>query len=52
VAATTFLGDALECQVAVGAMTMRLKLHPSCTMRTGDAIRVRLPEESCRALPA
>lgn len=50
VAAASFLGDAIEFQVAVKDSLLRLKVHPSTEVRQGDVIRFRLPAESCRAL--
>jgi iron(III) transport system ATP-binding protein len=50
VAAASFLGDAIEFQVAVNDSLLRLKVHPSTAVRQGDVIRFRLPAESCRAL--
>ena len=48
--AVTFMGDTLECQVAVGPKTMRIKLHPSATVARGETIRLELPPRRCRAL--
>jgi iron(III) transport system ATP-binding protein len=50
--AIIFMGDTLECQVAVGSRTIRLKLHPSSPVARGDTVRLQLPAESCRALRA
>jgi len=50
VEAVIFLGDALECQVAVGSQRIRLKLHPSSTVTRGETIRLELPQPCCRAL--
>ncbi|MGH7774092.1 MAG: ABC transporter ATP-binding protein [Candidatus Binatia bacterium] len=50
VEAVIFMGDTLECQVAVGAKTMRIKLHPSATVARGETIRFELPAKRCRAL--
>jgi len=49
--ALTFMGDALECQLSVGDQRLRTKLHPSSTVRQGDTVFLRLPPQSCRALP-
>jgi iron(III) transport system ATP-binding protein len=50
--AIVFMGDALECQVAVGAKHIRLKLHPSSAVAKGSTVRLRLPVTSCRAVRA
>ena len=50
VAATSFMGDAIEYEVNVAGSSLRLKLHPSTAVRQGDTIRLHLPERSCRAL--
>jgi iron(III) transport system ATP-binding protein len=48
--AIVFMGDTLECQVAVGAKQIRLKLHPSSPVAKGARVRLKLPAESCRAV--
>jgi iron(III) transport system ATP-binding protein len=48
--AIVFMGDALECQVAVGNKLIRIKLHPSSAVARGETVRLRLPAESCRAV--
>jgi iron(III) transport system ATP-binding protein len=50
--AIVFMGDALECQVAVGAKHIRLKLHPSAAVAKGSTVRLKLPAASCRAVRA
>jgi iron(III) transport system ATP-binding protein len=50
VEAVIFLGDSLECQVAVGAQRIRVKLHPSSTVARGQTLRLELPQPCCRAL--
>ncbi|HKA34021.1 MAG TPA: ABC transporter ATP-binding protein [Candidatus Binatia bacterium] len=50
--AIVFMGDALECQVAVGAKQIRLKLHPSAGVAKGSSVRLKLPAVSCRAVRA
>ena len=46
-----FLGEAIDAQVALGDLTLRLKLHPSTRVKTGETIRLAIPVERCRALP-
>jgi iron(III) transport system ATP-binding protein len=50
VAETSFLGDAIEFHVALQDSQIRLRLHPSTSIRKGDAVRFQLPAHSCRAL--
>jgi iron(III) transport system ATP-binding protein len=50
VAEASFLGDAIEFQVAISDNRIRLKLHPNTSVRKGDAVRFLLPAHSCRAL--
>lgn len=52
VEAVIFMGDALECQVAVASQKIRLKLHPSCAVARGQTIGLKLPASCCRALKA
>ena len=52
IAAIVFMGDALECQVAVGSKQIRLKLHPSSGVTKGSTVRLKLPAASCRAVRA
>jgi iron(III) transport system ATP-binding protein len=50
--ALIFMGDALECQLSVGAQKLRTKLHPSSALRQGETVSLQLPPLSCRALRA
>ena len=50
VEAVIFMGDTLECQVAVGHLRLRTKLHPSSGLREGETVFLQLPAERCRAL--
>ncbi len=50
VAELLFLGEALDCQIAAGGDSMRLKLHPSVKLDVGQKIDVAIPVERCRAL--
>ncbi len=50
VEATIFMGDALECQLAVGAQKLRTKVHPASPLRQGQSVLLQLPAQSCRAL--
>ena len=48
--AMIFMGDAVECQLSVGAQRLRTKLHPSFPVRQGQTVFLQLPPQSCRAL--
>ena len=50
VEALVFLGEALECHVAVGNQRVRLRLHPTSAVQRGDTVRMELPAERCLAL--
>jgi iron(III) transport system ATP-binding protein len=50
--ALIFMGDALECQLSVGAQKLRTKLHPASALRQGETVSLQLPPQSCRALSA
>ena len=50
--ALIFMGDALECQLAVGAQKLRTKVHPSSPLRQGETVSLQLSPQSCRALRA
>jgi iron(III) transport system ATP-binding protein len=50
--ALIFMGDALECQLSVGAQRLRTKLHPASPLRQGETVSLQLPPQSCRALSA
>ncbi len=45
-----FLGESIDAQVALGDLTLRLKLHPSARVRIGETISLSIPVERCRAL--
>ncbi len=45
-----FLGDALDCRVAVGQVRIRLKLHPYVKLAQGDKLLLTLPPERCRVI--
>ena len=48
--ALIFMGDALECQLSIGAQRLRTKLHPASPIRQGETVLLQLPPQSCRAL--
>jgi iron(III) transport system ATP-binding protein len=50
VAAVVFLGEAQDCNVTLDGASLRLRVHPSIQVARGQAVRVRLTPEKCRAL--
>ncbi len=47
VEAVVYVGNLLECVVAVGAERLRLQLHPSVALARGAPVRLHLPIEHC-----
>ncbi len=45
-----FPGEAIDAQVAVGDLTLRIKPLPLARVRAGETIRLAIPVERCRAL--
>jgi iron(III) transport system ATP-binding protein len=50
VKATVFMGDTLECRIAVGSQTIRAKLHPSFQIAPGQQVKLQFPINRCRAI--
>jgi iron(III) transport system ATP-binding protein len=50
VAAIVYMGETLDCQVALGHDTIRLRLHPSSPVECGQSIRLAMYGRACRAL--
>ena len=50
VEAVVYMGDALECQVALGGVRLRLRLHPSAAVERGQRIGLAIHGRDCRAL--
>jgi iron(III) transport system ATP-binding protein len=50
VEAIVYMGEALDCVVTLGEDRMRLRLHPTTTVRRGDSIRLAIDGSACRAL--
>ena len=48
--AVIFMGDSLECRLITGGQSIRVKLHPSSSLARGDAVRLELPPDRCRAI--
>jgi hypothetical protein len=45
-----YLGNLLDCMVAVGGEVMRVQLHPSAPVVRGARVQLRLPIEHCLAM--
>ena len=50
VAAVVFLGEAQECTVTLTGASLRLRVHPSLAIARGQAVRLLLTPDKCRAL--
>jgi len=48
--AIVYVGNLLDCVVAVGAERVRLQLQPSATIARGEQVRLAFPVEHCLAL--
>ena len=42
-----FLGNLLDCVIVAGEGVLHMQVHPSVGLRAGEAVRLRLPRESC-----
>jgi iron(III) transport system ATP-binding protein len=47
----TYLGNLLDCAVAVGDQRIRVQLHPSAALDRGAPVRLHLVREHCLAMP-
>ena len=47
-----YLGNLVECAVAVGAQRIRVQLHPSTTLKRGQEVYLHLPAEHCLTMRA
>ena len=45
-----YLGNLVECSIAVGTQRFRVQLHPSTTLRRGAEIHLHLPAEHCQTM--
>jgi iron(III) transport system ATP-binding protein len=45
-----FLGNLVECAIAVGTQRFRVQLHPSTNLRRGAEVHLHLPAEHCRTM--
>jgi iron(III) transport system ATP-binding protein len=50
VESVVFLGNLLDCAVAVGGERVRVQLHPSTRIAAGQTVRLSLPSEHCLAM--
>ncbi len=47
----SFVGNLLDCVVAVGSEIVRIQLHPMSAPKKGDTIELHLPVEHCFGIP-
>lgn len=52
VEAAAFLGEFLDCQLAVGEHLLRVRAHPSLELRRGDTVFLQIDPQLCIAVPA
>jgi iron(III) transport system ATP-binding protein len=45
-----FLGESVDCRVAIGNLELRARIHPSVRVRRGDRVRAAVRSERCVAL--
>ena len=45
-----FLGDCVDCRLAVGDVELRARIHPSVRVRRGDRVRVSFRSDRCVAI--
>ncbi len=50
VESVVYLGNLLDCAVAVGGERVRVQLHPSARVASGQSVRLSLPSEHCLAM--
>ena len=46
-----FLGDLIDCQIAVGEQAVRAKLHPASDLSQGDRVYLHFEPGACILLP-
>ena len=51
VATLVFLGEAMDCRIAVGDQLIRANLHPSSMVRRGNTVYLVMQPSDCRVLP-
>jgi iron(III) transport system ATP-binding protein len=45
-----FLGECVDCRLAVGDVELRARIHPSVRVRRGDRVRVSFRSDRCVAV--
>ena len=45
-----FLGECVDCRLAVGDVELRARIHPSVRVRRGDQVRVSFRSDRCVAV--
>ncbi len=50
VSSVVFVGDFLDCRIAVDGQELRTRQHPGTNLQRGDRVLVELPPEACAVL--
>ena len=50
VKSVVFVGEMLDCTLALSGLDLRIKVHPSTTLAVGDTVAVHVPPERCHAI--
>lgn len=50
VQSVVFMGEMLDCTLALAGLDMRVKVHPSTTLAVGETVAVHVPPERCHAI--
>ena len=45
-----FVGEMLDCTLALPGLDMRIKVHPSTPLTVGEPVAVHVPPERCHAI--
>jgi iron(III) transport system ATP-binding protein len=45
-----FVGEFLDCRLAVAGQEVRTRQHPNLALRRGDKVLIELPPEACAVL--
>ena len=50
VRSVVFVGEMLDCTLALSGMDLRIKVHPSTILTVGERVAVHMPPERCHAI--
>ena len=50
VRSVVFVGEMLDCTLALAGLDMRVKVHPSTTLTLGETVSVYVPPQRCHAI--